>query len=49
LVLAGPQGAALLHLARTAFVEGMSMAVTAGALVALAGAVVVLAFLPGRS
>jgi len=27
----------------------MSMAVTAGALVALAGAVVVLAFLPGRS
>jgi EmrB/QacA subfamily drug resistance transporter len=47
-VLPGPQGQMLLSLARSAFVGGMDVAVTAGALVAAAGVVVALAFLPGR-
>jgi EmrB/QacA subfamily drug resistance transporter len=47
--LPGTQGEALLQLARTAFADGMGVAVTVGALVAIAGAVVALACLPGRS
>ena len=47
--LPGPQGEALLQLARTAFVDGMGVAVTVGAFVAIGGAIVALAFLPGRS
>jgi EmrB/QacA subfamily drug resistance transporter len=46
--LPGPQAEALLQLARTAFVDGMGVAVTAGALVALTGAVVAFGFLPRR-
>ncbi|MGD0862013.1 MAG: MFS transporter [Candidatus Limnocylindrales bacterium] len=42
------QGEALLALARSAFVDGMIVAVTVGALVAIAGAIVAFAFLPGR-
>ncbi len=47
--LPGPQGDALLAMARTAFVSGMAEAVLVGAVVAIAGAVVAFAFLPGRS
>jgi DHA2 family multidrug resistance protein-like MFS transporter len=46
--LPGPQGEALLQIARSAFVDGMGVAVAVGAVVALAGAVVAFAFLPGR-
>ena len=42
------QGDALLTLARSAFVDGMNAAVLAGAIVAVGGALVALAFLPGR-
>jgi EmrB/QacA subfamily drug resistance transporter len=47
--LPGPQAEALMGVARAAFVDGMGVAVLAGAIVAMAGAVVALAFLPGRS
>ena len=47
--LHGPQGEALLQLARSSFVDGMDVAVLVGAIVALVGAAVALAFLPGRS
>jgi hypothetical protein len=47
--LPGAQGEALLGLARVAFVDAMSAAVLAGAVVAVAGAVVAFTFLPGRS
>ncbi len=46
--LPGTQGEAILGLARVAFVDAMSAAVLVGAVVAIAGAVVALAFLPGR-
>jgi hypothetical protein len=46
--LPGPQGAALLALARGAFVDGLSVAVTVGAVVTIAGAAIAFAFLPGR-
>ena len=42
-------GSGLTLVARTAFVDGMSAAVTIGAVIALAGAAVALAFLPGRA
>lgn len=42
------QAAPLLAIARSAFVEGMDLAVLVGVLVAIAGALVALAFLPGR-
>ena len=45
-MLPGTQGQALLTLARSAFVDGMDVAVLVGALVAVAGAFVALAFLP---
>jgi EmrB/QacA subfamily drug resistance transporter len=47
-MLPGPQASALLGLARSAFVDGMAVAVLAGAVVALVGAAVALALLPGR-
>jgi EmrB/QacA subfamily drug resistance transporter len=47
--LPGPQGAALLDLARSAFIDGLALAVTVGAVVAIAGAAVAFAFLPGRA
>ena len=47
-MLPGPQASALLGLARTSFVDAMSGAVLAGAVVALVGAGVALALLPGR-
>ena len=47
--LPGPQSEALLGLARVAFVDAMSAAVLVGAVVAIAGAVVAFAFLPGRT
>jgi EmrB/QacA subfamily drug resistance transporter len=47
--LPGPQADALLSAARAAFVDGMGVAVFAGAIVAMAGAAVALAFLPGRA
>jgi DHA2 family integral membrane protein (MFS transporter) len=47
--LSAIDGAALLGLARSAFVDGMGLAVLAGAAVALVGAAVALAFLPGRA
>jgi predicted MFS family arabinose efflux permease len=47
--LPAAQGEALLGLARTAFVNGMDVAVLAGAAVAVAGMAVALAFLPGRA
>jgi len=47
--LTSEQGQALLSAARSAFVEGMDSAVLIGAIVALAGAAVALAFLPGRN
>jgi EmrB/QacA subfamily drug resistance transporter len=43
------QGAALLGVARSAFVEGMDTAVLVGAAVAIAGAIVAFALLPGRT
>ncbi|MGD0018645.1 MAG: DHA2 family efflux MFS transporter permease subunit [Candidatus Limnocylindrales bacterium] len=46
--LPAAQGEALLAMARSAFVDGMGVAVTVGAVVALVGAVVAFAFLPGR-
>jgi hypothetical protein len=46
--LPGPQASALLGLARSAFVEGMSSAVLVGAVVAIVGAGVALALLPRR-
>ncbi len=48
-MLPAPQGEALLAMARSAFVNGMDAAVLVGAIVALAGVVVALAFLPGRT
>jgi EmrB/QacA subfamily drug resistance transporter len=42
------QGTALLALARSAFVDGMGFAVLGGAAVAIVGALVAVAFLPGR-
>jgi hypothetical protein len=47
--LPADQGAALLGVARSAFVEGMDVAVLVGAVVAIAGAIVALALLPGRT
>jgi EmrB/QacA subfamily drug resistance transporter len=47
-MLPAGQADALLALARSAFVGGMDVAVLAGAIVATAGALVALAFLPGR-
>ncbi len=47
--LPAAQGEALMAMARTAFVDGMGVAVLAGAVVAIAGAVVAAAFLPGRT
>ena len=47
--LSGPQAQALLGLARSAFVDGMDAAVLVGAVVALAGAALAIAFLPGRT
>ncbi len=44
----GPLGQTILAVARTAFVDGMDAAVMAGAVVAVAGAVIALALLPGR-
>lgn len=46
--LPGSFGPALIGLARRAFVDGMDAAVLVGALVAVAGAVVAVALLPGR-
>jgi predicted MFS family arabinose efflux permease len=46
--LPAPQAQALLGLARQAFVNGMDVAVLAGAVVALIGAAIAFAFLPGR-
>jgi EmrB/QacA subfamily drug resistance transporter len=46
--LPAPQAEALLTAARAAFVDGMGVAVLAGAAVALIGAAVAFAFLPGR-
>jgi DHA2 family multidrug resistance protein-like MFS transporter len=47
--LPAPQGAALLGAARSAFVDGMDVAVLVGAVVAIAGAAVAFALLPGRT
>jgi EmrB/QacA subfamily drug resistance transporter len=47
--LPGPQADALMSVARSAFVDGMGVAVLVGAIVATAGAVVAFAFLPGRT
>jgi hypothetical protein len=47
--LPGPQADALMSVARAAFVDGMGVAVLVGAIVAMAGAAVALAFLPGRA
>ncbi len=47
--LPGQQGDALLAIARSAFVDGMSVAVLVGAAVAIAGVLVAVAFLPGRT
>jgi DHA2 family multidrug resistance protein-like MFS transporter len=47
--LPGPQGEALMAAARIAFVDGMGVAVVVGAAVAITGAAVSLAFLPGRA
>jgi EmrB/QacA subfamily drug resistance transporter len=47
--LPGPQGEALMTAARIAFVDGMGVAVLVGAAVAITGAAVSLAFLPGRA
>jgi len=44
----GPRGAALAHVARTAFVHGASQGLGVGLGFVLAGAVVVLLFLPSR-
>jgi EmrB/QacA subfamily drug resistance transporter len=46
--LPSAQAEALMGMARSAFVEGMGVAVLAGAIVALTGAAVAFAFLPGR-
>ena len=43
------QGEALLNMARAAFVDAMGAAVLVGAIVAIGGAIVAFAFLPGRS
>ena len=48
-LLPGSQGDALLTVARSAFVDGMNAAVLVGAAVAVVGAAVALAFLPGRN
>ena len=48
-MLPAGQADALMALARASFVDGMGVAVLAGAIVAFAGALVALAFLPGRS
>jgi EmrB/QacA subfamily drug resistance transporter len=48
-MLPAGQADALMALARTSFVDGMGVAVMAGALVAVAGAVVAMAFLPSRT
>jgi hypothetical protein len=45
----GAAGPLLAHLARTAFVSGMDLGLFTAALVALAGAATVLAWLPARS
>lgn len=47
--LPAPQAEALMAMARSAFVDGMNVAVTVGAIVAIAGALVALTFLPGRT
>jgi EmrB/QacA subfamily drug resistance transporter len=47
-MLPGSQGDALLAMARSAFVDGMGVAVLVGAAIAIVGAAVGLAFLPGR-
>jgi DHA2 family multidrug resistance protein-like MFS transporter len=47
--LPAPQGAALIGAARSAFVDGMDVAVLVGAVVAIAGAAVAFALLPGRT
>jgi EmrB/QacA subfamily drug resistance transporter len=47
-LLPGPEASALLGLARSAFVDGMSVAVLAGAAVAVGGAAVAFALLPRR-
>jgi hypothetical protein len=44
--LGGPLGAALAHLARSAFVSGMDLAMVTGAAVAWAGCLLALALLP---
>jgi hypothetical protein len=44
----GTAGQLLAHLARTAFVSGMDLGLFTAALVAVAGALLVLAWLPGR-
>jgi hypothetical protein len=45
----GVAGQLLAHLARTGFVSGMDLGLLAGAVVALAGALLALAWLPARS
>ena len=44
----GVLGAALAHLARTAFISGMDLGLTVGAGAALAGCLLALALLPSR-
>jgi EmrB/QacA subfamily drug resistance transporter len=46
--IAGPAGAALAHLARTAFMSGMDLGLRSAAAVSVAGALVALAIVPGR-
>jgi MFS transporter, DHA2 family, multidrug resistance protein len=45
----GPAGQLLAHLARAAFVNGMDLGLVIAAVVALAGAAIALAWLPGRA
>ena len=47
--LPAPQASALMNLARHAFVDGMDVAILAGAAIAIVGAAIALAFLPGRN
>jgi EmrB/QacA subfamily drug resistance transporter len=47
--LPAPQAAALMSLARQSFVDGMDVAILAGAAVAIIGAAIALALLPGRT
>jgi hypothetical protein len=44
----GPLGAALAHLARSAFISGMDLGLATGAIVAAAGGLLALAALPAR-